>query len=479
MRLSSDEPMTYSLDFLTSLFPAPEKERIISALERIAVHRGRAYLVGGVVRDIMLGRSLKDIDIEVHHLTMDELADVLSTIGPLNLVGKSFGVLKWEHSVVDWSLPRTDYAGRKPVVAIDPLMDIVPALRRRDLTINAMAIDCTTGMLVDPFGGTQDLKRRIARSPDPQFFADDPLRFYRIMQFVGRFELTVDDVLNAVCKTMDISAVSRERIHGEFTKLFLYSVRPSLGIRWLHDLSRLEYVLPEVAATVGIAQNPRWHPEGDVFEHSMQSLDASARLEYTDAEEQLTIMSAVLFHDLGKVVASRVEDGRIRATGHDIEGVPLARIALGRITGNKKRIQAACTLVRYHMAPLTFVDNNASDKAYKRLAVKLAPLTSIRALAMVVLADRQGRNPQRGVPLSSVDEDIPVFAKRAKALGVFEEPEKRLMTGKDFGEIIRPGPAMGKALQRAYEIQIGENVHNKALLKKRIIKEYERGDFSA
>jgi len=471
--------MTYSLDFLTTLFPDAEKENIVRAIKLLTAHGGRAYLVGGVVRDILLGTSLKDVDIEVHHLSMDELADILSTIGHLNFVGKSFGVLKWEHSVVDWSLPRTDYAGRKPVVTIDPTMDITRALRRRDLTINAMAIDCTTGKLVDPFGGQEDLRLRIARSPDLRFFADDPLRFYRVMQFVGRFQLTVEESLNNVCKTMDISEVSHERIQEEFSKLFLYSACPSLGIRWLYSLSRLTYVLPELAATVGVEQNPRWHPEGDVFEHTMQSFDASARFEYRNTEEQLMIMSAVLFHDLGKIVASRVEDGRIRATGHDEEGVPFARAASRRITGNKKRVEAICTLVRYHMAPLSFVENNASDKAYKRLAVKLAPLASMRMLSMVAFADRQGRNPSENVPLTIIDEDIIVFIRRAKECGVLEEPEQPLMTGKDFMGIILPGPALGRALRRAYEIQIGENVHDRALLKKRVVNEYKRGDFSS
>ena len=172
---------------------------------------------------------------------------------------------------VDWSLPRADSSGRKPQVYIDPFMSFKEAFRRRDLTINAMGIDILSGELIDPFGGRSDLDDKLLRTPDVRLFIQDPLRFFRVMQFISRFEMIPDDKLIDVCKTMDISNISRERIEVEFEKMLLQSHLPSRGIRWIQVIDRLSEVLPELFATVGIQQNPEWHTEGDVFEHTMQT----------------------------------------------------------------------------------------------------------------------------------------------------------------------------------------------------------------
>lgn len=431
-----------------------------------------AYLVGGAVRDLLIEQSVKDVDIEVHGISLDALGGILEQFGHVNYVGKSFGVLRWEHSTIDWAVPRRDYAGRKPVVDINPDMNITDALRRRDLTVNAMAIDLFSGELIDPFDGHTDLKNKIARSPDIRFFADDPLRFYRVMQFVGRFELTPDDELNQTCTSMDISDVSWERIHTEFDKLLLKSRAPSQGIRWLAHINRLNNILPELARTVGLLQNPHWHPEGDVFEHTCQALDAAATLDYTSDEEKLTLLSAALCHDLGKAVSTYIDKDRIRSTGHAEAGIPLARSMMRRLTGSKKRIAAVCTLVEYHMEPGSFIENTASDKAYRRLAVKLAPDVSLRMLALLSLADLRGRNPERNTPLSHpVNNDTQAFIERARKLGVYEAPQPPVLTGADLLDSVPTGPILGKAVKRAYEIQIGEGITDKKLLKKRVLKE--------
>ncbi len=208
-------------------------------IESIYKHSGSAYLVGGAVRDLILGLSVHDLDIEVHGLSLQKLHGVLSAFGKVSAVGKSFGVLKLQGFSGDWALPRTDRAGRKPEVTIDPMMDIREALRRRDLTMNAMAIELKTKRLIDPFGGLEDIKQKILRSPDIRFFSEDPLRFYRVMQFIGRFEMYPDEELHTACQTMDISQISIERIEDEFEKLMLKSVCPSLGLRWLLALNEL------------------------------------------------------------------------------------------------------------------------------------------------------------------------------------------------------------------------------------------------
>ena len=474
-------PMFVVSDILEKIDMPEERNRVKAALAAIkslgnARKKGEAaitaYLVGGAVRDLIIDQPIKDVDIEVHGLTLDELDETLKSFGHLNCVGKSFGVLRWEHSVVDWAVPRRDFAGRKPVVEINPAMNITDALRRRDLTVNAMAIDLFSGELIDPFGGLADLKNKIARSPDIRFFADDPLRFYRVMQFIGRFELIPDDELNKTCAAMDIADVSHERIYGEFDKLFLKSHAPARGIRWLDRINRLADVLPELMPTVGLMQNPKWHPEGDVFEHTMQVLDAAATLDYKTTEEKLTLLSAALCHDLGKPVATYVDNGRIRSTDHAEKGEPLVHSMIKRLTGSKKRIAAVCKLVKYHMEPGSFVENNASAKAYRRLAVKLAPEASLHTLSLLSQADKRGRNPDRNQPLARlIDADTSVFIARARELGVYEAPEAPVLTGQDLLDVIPEGTVLGTAVKRAYEIQIGEGITDKKILKKRVLAE--------
>ena len=198
---------------------------------------------------------------------------------------------------------------------------------------------------------------------------------------------------------MDLKDISTERIEAEFDKLFLKSKRPSLGIRWLKQINRLQEILPELAATIGVKQDPSWHPEGDVFEHTMQSIDAAAALSYTDDYQKLKALYAVLCHDLGKVATTQIIDGHITSYDHENVGVPLAEKMLMRLTRRIELIDAVLKLVKYHMAPGQFVKTGAKINAYKRLANKLAPEVSIYLLAQVSLADKRGRNAHSSLPL--------------------------------------------------------------------------------
>ncbi len=431
-----------------------EHSRLRDILKVIDQRGGTAYFVGGVVRDILLTKPIKDIDIEVHGLSEDELIVLLKKFGPVDLVGQAFGVLKLHGLDVDWSLPRADSAGRKPTVAIDPHMPIEDAFRRRDLTINAMGLDAKTGVLIDPFNGHKDLEKNILRSPDLAFFAQDPLRFFRVMQFIARFKMKPDKSLEDLCTKMDISAVSRERIEQEFAKMLLRSPRPSLGIRWLHDIGRLKEILPELADTIGIKQDHRWHPEGDVFEHSMQSLDAAAQLAYDNDEQKLVLCYAALCHDLGKVSTTTQDKDGVHSYGHAEVGKQLARNMLKRITHNKQVRDQVATLVRWHMVPIQLVESESKLNAYKRLANRLAPHANIAMLAKLALADKRGRNPDGHEPLTVTPSDVDVFLERAEQARVKFQKEPALLTGKDFLDQIAPGPLLGRVVKKAYELQM-------------------------
>jgi len=449
---------------LLILFPSVSR-----IAHKVADAGGQLLLVGGAVRNCILGLPVHDVDVEVHGLSFDTLESLLSTEGSVDFVGKSFGVLRVAGMPIDWSLPRIDSAGRKPSVQLYQTLPLEQALRRRDLTINAMALDPLISTLYDPFGGMRDLVDGRLRAPDVTLFIEDPLRLYRVMQFIGRLNMYPDDALNELCTSMDIQGVSRERIIVEFHKLLMLSYAPSKGIRWLAQIGRLQEIMPELGCTQGVLQEYTWHPEGDVFEHTMQALDAAAQQSYPSYIMRRTVIYAVLCHDLGKSATTRIEHGMIRSIGHEQAGIIPAQQLLKRIVHEKKLQHAVVLAVRHHMAPGQFVSNNAGAAAYKRLAAAIAPYLDLEALAYLARADQRGRNPQRGKPLSVQFSTIDLFTARARELGVLRQAEPALVTGADVMGIINSGPDVGRILQHAYELQIAEGIQDKAELLRRVL----------
>ncbi|MGE0206402.1 MAG: CCA tRNA nucleotidyltransferase [Candidatus Babeliales bacterium] len=455
-----------NLDSILRKYPLVKK-----IVHEIDAHGGQALLVGGAVRDLLLGLPVKDLDIELHGLALNEVEKLLKKFGKVSTVGKVYGVLRVHKLDVDWSVPRTDASGRKPKVEIDPFMGIKKACARRDLTINAMAIDLSSKKLVDPWHGLKDLKKGILRAPDATLFLEDPLRFFRVMQFIGRFGFKPAKTLTALCKKMSIKDVSRERIETEFEKLLLKSKYPSDGIRWLAKIGRLDEILPELAATRGVKQEKSWHPEGDVFEHSMQALDAAAQLTYENDKEKLMMLYAALCHDLGKVTTTKKIKGVIKSLGHEGESAIIAPKMLKRITHNKDLIAAVSKLVRHHMQPMQFIENGARPPAYRRLAHALAPDITMEQLAKLAIADKRGRNSKSSRPLRKNFKDVQAFLKKAKNLKILTQDEKPLLQGRDLMDVAEPGPRMGALLKKAYDIQVQEGISDKAELKKRVLEE--------
>lgn len=468
MSTSKKEIIHRALDDIRAKYPL-----LMPIVHAICIQGGTVLLVGGAVRDIFLGLPMHDLDCEVYGLSLEKLQEILQTFGTVMLVGVSFGVLKLRDLAVDWSVPRSDSAGRKPEVTTRPHMAYADAFRRRDLTINAMGIDLHTNELVDPYNGYADVQQRILRAPDITTFVEDPLRLYRVMQFVGRFAASVAPELQEVCKTMDVQSVSRERVESEFEKLLLKSVRPSLGLRWLRATGRLQEIMPELFGTIDVPQRPDFHPEGDVFEHSMQALDAAAAIArtYEDGatEKKLILLYAALCHDLGKQDVTVWKDDRWRSTGHAEAGVPRAKALLGRITGKKKVIADVCVLVEHHMAPGVYAKEGAKLPAYKKLAHSVAPHISLRFLADLSYADRRGRNAQSHEPLIGDDAHVQTFIATAQKAGVLDAPEPPLLRGEDLLAVHITGAQIGRLLTRAYELQLRHGVQDKEELKKWVL----------
>ncbi|MCK4265488.1 CCA tRNA nucleotidyltransferase [Candidatus Babeliales bacterium] len=452
------------------------KYKLVPILKSIIKAGGTPYLVGGTVRDLILGLDVKDIDIEVHGILLEELEKILKKIGIVHLVGKQFGVLRIKSLDIDWSLPRRDSKGRKPKVEIDPNMDIKEACRRRDLTINAMAINLSLFLtknifkITDPYCGLNDIKNKKLKVVDEKLFFEDPLRFYRVIQFVSRFGMRPDAQLKNICKKIDIREVAKERIYDEFKKMLLKSKRPSLGIRYLKEIVRLEDIMPEVYALIGVDQPPKYHPEGDVFEHTMQALDAAAMLDvYEDDYQKIIIMLGVLCHDFGKTL---VTDRFLRARGHEKEGVALSKKFLKRFTGDIFLIKAVQKLVLHHLAPFGFLDQDAKLGAYRRLAKKLSPELVPKDLGLVALCDRRGRNAKSSKPLKEGKELFDFYMDKVKEAQVEEGAPKPVLLGRHLLDIVDPGKKMGELLRRAYELQIEEGIVDPEELKRRVMKYY-------
>jgi len=443
---------------------------ISSVVDDLCGYGARVFLVGGAVRDIVFSLEPKDFDIEVHAVSIEVLEIVLKKYGHVRTVGKAFGVLRIDGIDIDWSLPRTDSQGRKPNVIVNSSLSLIDACRRRDLTMNAMMIDLVTGELIDPFNGYEDIQKKILRTPDPALFVEDPLRFYRVMQFVGRFEMVPDQQLNQLCATMNISEISKERVFQEFEKLFLKSKKPSLALQWLDDIGRLQALLPELYATKRTMQHPGYHPEGDVFEHTKQAVDGAATAEYSNNDERLLMILAALCHDLGKAETTRMVDGVLRSHGHDIAGVPLADRLCDRLSDKTFLKKPILRLVRYHMVPVSMVKNNAKAGAYKTLARNLAPIT-LRHLFQLAIFDKSARNPERGKPLPSCSEPLlDQFFEQAQKYGVLDGPEAPVLTGKDFLDVVPEGPELGVLLQQAYDLQLEKGIADKNELKEAVLK---------
>lgn len=352
---------------------------------------GRAYFVGGCVRDKLLHRENKDIDVEVHGLTPAQLEELLDKLGTRISVGESFGIYMLTGYGLDIAMPRRERAQgrghRDFSVEVDPFIGVEGAARRRDFTVNAMMEDVLTGELLDPFGGQEDLKRGILRHVDDRSFGEDSLRVLRGAQFAARFGFAVAEETVALCRMMDLSALSRERVEGELEKALLQAPRPSVFFRVLRQMEQLDVWFGELVALIGVEQNPKYHAEGDVWEHTMMVLDAAADYR-TQVDDPMALMLAALAHDFGKAVSTQCINGAFHAYGHETTGLPLTEAFLSRVVGGSRRTRLVLELVEHHMRPNVSAVNNAGIKSTNRM---FDCVSEPAALMYLALADSRGK----------------------------------------------------------------------------------------
>jgi len=415
---------------------------------------GRALLVGGWVRDRLRGVPCKDADLEIQGLELADLERILRRFGPVIAVGRAFGVLRVKGLDADIGLPRRDSkigpGHRGFDVRPEPHLDFADASRRRDLTINAMGFDPLSEEVIDPHGGREDLADGRLRATDPRHFGEDPLRALRVAQFAARFQMRPDGELLRLCAALDLAEVSPERIFDELRKLLLRSAQPSIGFEFLRE-TRLLRFFPQLAALVGVPQEPDWHPEGDVWVHTLMVVDQAAALR--DGTDDLALMLGALCHDLGKPLTTVNERGRIRSPGHDVAGVaPTEALLTNLRVSQTLRIQVAA-LVTHHLAPALFVKQGATAKAYRRLARKLgAAQITIELLTRVARADHLGRTTHEA--RQGVFPDGETFLKRARELLVERRAPRDAVLGRHLiARGLQPGPDFGPLLARCRELQ--------------------------
>jgi tRNA nucleotidyltransferase (CCA-adding enzyme) len=423
---------------------------------------GRALVVGGWVRDQLLGLpqpAKPDVDLEVFGVPGDRLRALLETFGRVEAVGESFQVYKVGD--IDVSLPRRDSkAGRGHrgfVVTGDPDMTIEEAARRRDFTVNAISWDPLTGEYFDPFDGRGDLQRRRLRMVDAGTFADDSLRVLRAVQFAARFAFTLDEATASLCRTIALDDLPRERVWGEIEKLLLQARRPSIGLALAMDLGIVPKLFPELRALDGCPQEPEWHPEGDVWVHTLQVVDqARTRIDDLPRPQQITVMLGALAHDLGKPPTTAFIDGRIRSMNHEELGVAPATAFLDRlnvhtIDGYDVRKQVL-GITAQHLKPGAWYKarDQVGDGAFRRLAQKV----DLELLARVAKSDCEGRRPGH-FDCTAMDW----FLVRARALGVEHKPPAPILLGRHMLELgLTPGPRVGEVLKIVYEQQLDNQV---------------------
>ena len=428
--------------------------RLTNEISRLG---GRAYFVGGHVRDHLLQKENKDIDIEVHGITPAQLEAILDKLGERLSIGESFGIYGLRGYSLDIAMPRKETlrgrGHRDFDIFVDPFIGTEGAARRRDFTINALMMDVLSGEIVDHYGGQADLNAGILRHVCDETFPEDPLRVLRGAQFAARFGVIIAPETIELCSRMDLSTLPKERILMELEKALLKAERPSIFFDVLREMNQLDMWFPELKALIGLEQNPRFHAEGDVWTHTMMVLDAAAKL-CEEVANPLGFMLAALTHDFGKAITTEIKDGVIHAYDHETKGLPLIETFLKRLTNEAKLIDYVLNLAEYHMKPNVVAGVKSSVKTTNKM---FDQSVDPEALIRIGLADALGKLPPEDTETSE--------AFLRERLAIYHEYMSRpFVAGRDLVEAgLTPGPDFSEILAYAHKLRLAGVEKNNAL----------------
>ncbi|MBD3217846.1 MAG: HD domain-containing protein [candidate division Zixibacteria bacterium] len=439
---------------------------------------GNLYEVGGCVRDSLLGMGIaeKDRDYLVTKIEFEKLVEVLEKYGHVDLVGKSFGVIKFtasnngaERITYDIALPRSEFSTgighRDFKVDFDHTLPIEEDLKRRDFTINAIARNLRDDKLVDPYGGQQDLKYGLIRMLTANTFEDDPLRMLRAVQFAARFDFEIEpQTFEAIRQNAGlINTVTAERIQEELNKLLTRSKKPSRGFILLDQTNLLKIILPELAVGIGVDQPGGYHAH-DVFLHSLYTVDELP-------QDNLSLRLAGLLHDIAKPHTKRVKEGKAHFYGHDQQGSDIAKEVLRRLRYSNQIIKDVQTLIKSHM-----FTSEMSDKGVRRL-IKRVGLDNVFDLLELRRADVRAQGMGNTTPeIDELEERVRGELEEKVPLGV----KQLAIDGNDLMEEfdLSPSPMVGEILSCLLEIVLDypEKNHKEELIQQArvFLREKER-----
>lgn len=432
-------------------------EKVNKIAHLVKEQGGTAYAVGGYVRDKLLGKESKDIDIEVHGITPDVLEKILDSVGPRIEIGKSFGVYSICGTSIDIAMPRKETAigsgHRDFKIDVEPHIGTLNAAKRRDFTVNAIMQDILTGEIIDHFGGEKDLREGILRHVNSDSFSEDPLRVLRAAQFAARFNLEIAPQTLALCREINISSLSSERVFEELKKALLKAEKPALFFENLRIMGHLSYWFPEIEKLIGVSQSTVYHKEGDVYTHTMMVLDEAAKMRHT-VQEPLYFMLSALVHDLGKVTATKFYNGNYHATGHEEAGAVIAKTFLHRITNEIALLEYVMNMTEFHTKPRMLADDNSSIKATNKM---FDESVNPHDLIKLSLCDGLGKIPQK--PIMHAESFL------NKRLEIYNEYMARpYVTGQDLINAgMSPGKEFSELLSFAHKMRLAGVMKETAL----------------
>ncbi len=443
------------------------------------------YAVGGYVRDLLRKQPTEEVDLLILNHTVNQVVDKLQPEGRVDLVGKSFGVIKFtvDGRTYDIALPRIDQAEEAEIrghkdfrITTDPDLPIEKDLERRDFRCNSIALRLADGIIIDPFQGRKDIQQKILRMTNPETFAEDPLRLLRAARFASILEYSVDQDIYKKAKAIELSSLSMERINDELFRILLRSPRPSVGLQEFFKLGVLHQLFPELYQLTLSVQDAIFHPETDefghhtVWPHTIITVDQAARLVRSSAltkQKALALLLAALFHDVGKAQTAEWEhkNGRLVITNkrHDIISEKITKKIFNRMkifswNGYELR-ESVLRLIRCHHRPSELWMNREviTKKAFNRLAADVAG--EIDLLIQLDVADRAGRSRK---PINDLDKEGRWLLQKFKELNVSRETIQPLIMGRDLIPMgVEPGPEMGKFLKKLYNLQLDGEFEDK------------------
>lgn len=443
------------------------------------------YAVGGFVRDLIRGIPSEDIDILITHHTVEEIIKKIKPYGKVDLVGKSFGIIKFiiNRKTYDLALPRKDtpkgtgVKGHKDfVISADPNLPIEKDLERRDFRCNSMALRLIDNKLIDSFDGVRDIKEKIIRLTNPEAFPEDPLRVLRVARFASVLEFSVDPEIYKISGEIDLAGLSVERVNEEIFKILLLSPLPSVGLEELFKLGVLHQLFQELNDLALSIQDSLYHPEKDqyghhtVWHHTKLTVDQAKRLAdfaQLSQEKKLALLLAALYHDIGKSLTAQWEfkKGRMIITnkGHDVLSEKITQKIFNRLrifsfNGYNLRKMVLSLIKCHHRAAELWQNREVvTKKAFNRLAADIHG--EIGLLVYLDAADRAGRKEK---PIKELDKEGQWLLRKFKELNVTEESIKPLIMGRDLIKMgLAPGPSMGKVLKKLYQLQLDNEFETK------------------